>query len=375
MLRLAFVMPETSPRPIGGAKTIYRYADELAARGHRVALIHPRESLLASVRARLDRDPDVRSPESSSSVDRVAGDAVDGQAHPWYRSRPEVLDLIVPTLDEKWIQGEYDAVIATNQKLVARVQRYSPRMGRKIYFLLDYESYMLDDGVGRRLVRRTLRLDWPIIVRSLAAQNLVASVSNRPCHLLPGAIDTELFRVTIPIDSSERASIGFPARTERTKRTYDAVRAIELVRSRTRLPLGIWTFGYQRIENLPNWVTHHLAPDNQQLRELYNRSRMFLVPSEWEGFGQPGAEAMACGAALISTRNGGIETYATDRHSALLCPPRDPPRMAEAIIQLVQDDPLRKAIAREGARSIQRPTWRDAVVDLERLLTAATSSR
>ena len=48
---------------------------------------------------------------------------------------------------------------------------------------------------------------------------------------------------------------------------------------------------------------------------------------------------MACGAALISTRNGGIETYATDRHSALLCPPRDPPRMAEAIIQLVQSQP------------------------------------
>ena len=85
---------------------------------------------------------------------------------------------------------------------------------------------------------------------------------------------------------------------------------------------------------------------------------------------------MACGAALISTRNGGIETYATDRHSALLCPPRDPTRMAEAIIQLVPDETLsRQAIAREGARSIQRPTWRDAVVGLERLLTAATSSR
>ena len=77
-------------------------------------------------------------------------------------------------------------------------------------------------------------------------------MSSRPCHLLPGAINTELFRGTIPIDSSERASIGFPARTERTKRTYDAVRAIELVRSRIRLPLGIWCFGYQRIENLPS---------------------------------------------------------------------------------------------------------------------------
>ena len=152
MLRLAFVMPDVT-RPIGGAKTIYRYADELAARGHRVALIHPRESLLASVRARLDQNPDVpvsripppastASPATRSTARRIPGTAP-GQ---------EVLDLIVPTLHEKWIQGEYDAVIATNQKLVARVQRYSPRMGQKIYFLLDYESYMLGDDAGRRLL-------------------------------------------------------------------------------------------------------------------------------------------------------------------------------------------------------------------------------
>lgn len=36
-LRIAFVMAEASPRPVGGEKTVYRYADELAARGHYVA--------------------------------------------------------------------------------------------------------------------------------------------------------------------------------------------------------------------------------------------------------------------------------------------------------------------------------------------------
>jgi glycosyltransferase involved in cell wall biosynthesis len=374
MLRIAFVMAETSPRPIGGAKTIYRYADGLAARGHRVVLVHPRASLLASVRARLDQDPDIRSPGPSPG-DEGAGDAVPDQAHPWYHSRPEVGDLIVPTLDERWLPGTYDAVIATNQKLVARVQDYSPRMGRKLYFLLDYESYLLGDAAERRVARRSLRIDWPIMVRSLAAKTLVASVRDRPCHLLPGAIDTDRFRMTVPVDSHQRAAIGFPARTERTKRTYDAVRAIELVRSRVRPPPPVWSFGYQRIENLPDWVTHHLAPDDRRLRELYNRTKAFLVPSEWEGFGQPGAEAMACGAALVSTRNGGVEMYATDRRSALLCPPRDPPRMAEAVIALLEDDRLRQAIAREGARSIRRRTWPDAVVALERLLLAETSPR
>jgi glycosyltransferase involved in cell wall biosynthesis len=378
-LRIAFVIAEASPRPVGGAKTVYRYADELAARGHHVALVHPQESLLASVRARLDRDPEIQplgSSSASGSRDADAAGTEGGrQPHPWYKSRPDVLDLLLPRLEEKWITGHFDFVIATNQQVVAWVQGYSPRMGRKLYFLLDYESYLLGDSEERRRTRQTLKVDWPIMVRSPAVRRLVESVAGRPCHLVPGAIDTDVFYVTIPIESAERTLVGFPARTERTKRTYDAVRALELARAQLPSPIRGWCFGYERIGNLPPWITHHIAPDDQRLHELYKRSRIFLVPSEWEGFGQPGAEAMACGAALISTRNGGVEMYAEDRRSAILCPPRDPQAMAAAIIQLTRDDLLRQAIAHEGTLSLRGASWREAAIAFERLLMAEATDR
>lgn len=376
-LHIAFVMAEASPRPVGGAKTVYRYADELAARGHHVALVHPQESLLASVRARLDQDPEIHplgSGFDSGDAD-ATGTEAGRQPHPWYRSRPDVLDLLLPRLEERWITGHYDFVIATNQKVVAWVQDYSPRMGRKLYFLLDYESYLLGDREERRRTRHTLKIDWPIMVRSPAGWRLVESVAGRQCHVMPGAIDTDMFYVTIPIESAERTLVGFPARTERTKRTYDAVRALELARAQLPSPIRGWCFGYERIGNIPLWITHHLAPDDQRLRELYNRSRIFLVPSEWEGFGQPGAEAMACGAALISTRNGGVEMYAQDRRSAILCPPRDPQAMAAAIIQLTRDNHLRQAIAHQGTLSLRGASWREAVIAFERLLMAEITDR
>jgi glycosyltransferase involved in cell wall biosynthesis len=373
-LRIAFVMPQMSPNPIGGAKTVYIYADALAARGHQVTLVHPRESLLKAVRYRLDVDPE-REAKGGAHNDAdlaLAREIYESQAdpHPWFQSRPDVRNLVVESLAEECVGGPFDVTIVNNQRAVPLVQSYSRRMGRKIYFLQDYESYMLGEPAEREETRRTLHIDWSIVCTSLAGAQLLETVAGRACHLVRNAVDTGLFHPAIPIESDERTLIGFPARTEGTKRTYDAVRAAELARPHIPPHISFWCFGYERIPALPNWMTHHLAPDDIELAKLYNRSKLFLVPSEHEGFGRPGAEAMACGAALISARNGGVETYATDEETAILCPPREPARMAAAINRLMNDENLRRNIARKGAESIAGWSLDEAVIQFERMLVS-----
>jgi glycosyltransferase involved in cell wall biosynthesis len=295
--------------------------------------------------------------------------------HPWYQSRPDVRNLVVQSLAEEHVGGPYDVTIMNNRRAVPWAQSYSRRMGRKIYFLQDYESYMLGDSAEREEARRTLHFDLPMVCTSPASARLVESVAGRSCHLIRNAVDTGLFRPLIPPSSDERTLIGFPARAEGTKRTYDAVRAAELARPHLPPHVGFWCFGYERIPGLPAWITHHVAPDDSRLAELYNRSRLFLVPSEHEGFGRPGAEAMACGAALISSRNGGVETYATDGETAILCDPREPEQMAAAIRRLMSDEELRLGIARNGAESIARWSVDDAVIQFERLLMMEAAKR
>lgn len=371
VLRIAFIMPEASARPIGGAKAVYRYADELAAMGHSVAVVHPQTSLLASIRRRLDRDPGLfrnACPGSEEAIMHYGANSPRPDPHPWYRSRPEVMNLVVPDLAEESLPFTFDVVIATNFTTVPWIARYAPRFGRKIYFLLDYESYMLGTVSERAMTRRTLTIDWPIIVSSPAVRDFVESIVGRHCHLVSRAIDTELFQSDLSIDSPERTLIGFPARSERTKRTFDAVRALELAREGLGSIDDIWCFGYERLSALPPWVTQHVAPSDQELSSLYNHSRLFLVPSQWEGFGQPGAEAMACGAALISTRNGGIEAYAVDRESAILCSVGMPAEMAAAITLLTSDDDLRRKIARQGRDSMRCRVWTAAAAQFEELL-------
>jgi glycosyltransferase involved in cell wall biosynthesis len=374
-LRIAFIMPEAPPpTPIGAAKIIYRYADELTARGHRVMLLHPHESLLSSFRYRLDFDPDLvalsSAPRCEQPVAASSPNSTKESSVSWYHSNPEVRFLIVPTLAEEWLEGPYDVVIATNQRTVSWVEDYSEQMGRKLYFVQDYESYMLGDADEREATRNTLHIDWPIVGVSLAIRQLLLSIADRDCRIIPNAIDGDTFRVTVPVNSPQRTLIGFPARKERTKRTWDAVRALELARPHIRPDIQYWCFGYEQIPTIPDWITHHLAPNDDQLCELYNRTIAFLVPSEHEGFGLPGAEAMACGAALISTRNGGVATYARDRYSAILCPPLNPPQLAAALLRILQDRHLHNRIAYEGARSISVWTWPKAVREFESVLMA-----
>jgi glycosyltransferase involved in cell wall biosynthesis len=82
-----------------------------------------------------------------------------------------------------------------------------------------------------------------------------------------------------------------------------------------------------------------------------------VVPSVW-GDACPSAvaEGLASGAALVTTRVGGVPELVGDEQNALVVPPNDPEALAAAIATLARDEQLRVRIARLG---IQRA--RDAL--------------
>ena len=84
---------------------------------------------------------------------------------------------------------------------------------------------------------------------------------------------------------------------------------------------------------------------------------LFAMSSITEGLGTSLLDAMACSRAIVATEAGGIPEVVDPGVTGLLVPPRDPRRMAEAIIALLQDDTGRRQMGEAGfARVSERFT-------------------
>ncbi|MFJ7422531.1 glycosyltransferase family 4 protein [Streptomyces uncialis] len=99
-----------------------------------------------------------------------------------------------------------------------------------------------------------------------------------------------------------------------------------------------------------------------ELVDLVRSARIACVPSLYEGFSLPAAEAMATGTPLVATTGGAIpEVAGTDGETCLAVPPGDAGALAAALGRLLGDPELRARLGAAGrARVLARFTWAQA---------------
>lgn len=87
---------------------------------------------------------------------------------------------------------------------------------------------------------------------------------------------------------------------------------------------------------------------------VYVDSDVIVVPSlDFEGIPNVMLEAMAAGCPVVATTVGGATEVAVNEEHALLVPPCEPDRMAEAIVRLLHDKPLRDRLVVNARRRIE----------------------
>jgi glycosyltransferase involved in cell wall biosynthesis len=97
------------------------------------------------------------------------------------------------------------------------------------------------------------------------------------------------------------------------------------------------------------------------LVRLYCSAEIAVVPSLYEGFGFPAAEAMACELPVVCSTAGALPEVVGDDGAGILVPPRNAPALGQAIHRLLEDPDLRRQMGQAGRRRVTTLfTWETA---------------
>lgn len=352
-MRITIVLPGSSGNPTGGSRIVYEYANRLSRKGHRVCIVHAPVTRV---------DPDWKM--LGKALVRYPQRLLDRSYRPdrWFSVDPNVDVRWVPTLSARFIP-DADVVVATAWNTAEWVADYPKTKGRKFYFIQGYEVW---DAPAAR-VDATWKLPMRKIVIARWLQRMAQDLGEFATYV-PNAIDHQKFHVVIDPAKRESAKLAMLYHHQSWKGTEDGLRAIEILKAK-KPELQVTLFGVpKRPRSLAPWIEYYCNPEQNELRQLYNKASLFLAPSHSEGWGLPALEAMACGAAVVATDNAGHLEFAVDGENALLVKPRDTEAMTRALVRLMDDKSLRLSLAIAGTETAKNFTWERSVRRFEEAL-------
>jgi glycosyltransferase involved in cell wall biosynthesis len=107
-----------------------------------------------------------------------------------------------------------------------------------------------------------------------------------------------------------------------------------------------------------------------RLVELYREAWVFCLPSSYEGFGVPYAEAMACGAAVVATPNAGALEVLDGGRCGVVVEPAD---LGRALVELLSDAERRDELARRGRDRALAYDWERVVAAYDEIYREITA--
>jgi glycosyltransferase involved in cell wall biosynthesis len=344
----------TMTRPMGGAIPPYEIANAMRRLGHSVHVIHVGlndqitsladlqwiefEDGIEHVFPGADPGPDGNLPAKPREIDITPGHGL------------AALAAYLPEAD--FIAGYDDQLPSKHGLPFVFVQGYRPH------------SHALEDLVYQYPCPKVCVSKWLMDLgqaKGVPTEQLV-HVTNGLRH--------DKYRLVSPIET--RSLVISTAYHDHPQKGADDSLAVltEVRRHVPEMEAIVFSQVPPRQETAP-WMTVVTDPPQDFIvNEIYNRSRVFLCASRYEGFGFPSAEAMACGAALVTTANGGAAEYAFHRETALVNAPGDVRGLASSVLRLLRLDEQRIRLARNGMEFVRTHLdWDAGARKLEAFLT------
>lgn len=228
---------------------------------------------------------------------------------------------------------------------------------------LSRSPYQNFGRLYRRFVvpRAVRRADWIVAVSEATRQELVErlGVAGERVFVIPNSADRSWF--TLPVrDVAERKPALLCISGEAPSKNLErALQALALLEQRSALPPGftLWIAGVSAAHHSYFATRAHAAGVRSpiewlsflsltQLQERMQSAAIAFVPSLLEGFGRPVLEAMAAGTPCVAASIPSLKEVGGA--AARYCSPHEAPAMADALAEVLFDQPKRRAMQLAG---------------------------
>jgi glycosyltransferase involved in cell wall biosynthesis len=243
--------------------------------------------------------------------------------------------------------------------------------------------------LGRFGATQTDYLDWStafalkaahkvITISEFSRQELISVYQADPAKIavVHNGYNNQIYRqldrsdaeATLRVNGITTPFIFYVGRLEKKKNISELIEAFALIKHhhpeiKHKLVLvGDASYGFDEVKYniseynlerevlMPGWIEEKSLPD------IYNAASAFIFPSNYEGFGIPLLQAMACGTPIAASDIAPVREVVAD--CAVLFDPNSPADMADKIFALISDQALQSKLSASGLARVNDFSWR-----------------
>ncbi|MBI4354498.1 MAG: glycosyltransferase family 4 protein [Candidatus Omnitrophica bacterium] len=244
--------------------------------------------------------------------------------------------------------------------LIPHLLRGYARHGMKIVGFI-HNNYELEMGSSddqacwkTYCVELERRLTLPRLATSVDGREAAERLGIPVQRVIPGGIDVQSFRPAPRRKAFDHLTVTLYCSLHPQKGQAVGLEALLAARAAQPTDRVRWCSLGHVLPGHEGLFDHHFGyVHGEAYVRALQETDVFIYPSLFDGFPAPPLQAMACGAAVITTWVEGVRDYVEDGTNGLVCQPGEPDALRAQIFRLLGDEALRERLRAHGRRTVE----------------------
>lgn len=327
----------------GGLRVIAAYGNNLLRLGHHVNVVYPFKKL--SMKRKLKNRVLSFGKKQTDHLDQFHGNLMGVEA---------VTDAAVPRAD---------IIVATSWETAEWIRDFPESAGVKHYLIQGYEIW----NAQIERVTDTFKLPFHKMVTSNWLKEIIEDTTNE--QDIPVLWNGKDFFMSESLGEGvvRPYDIGMVYSNIPNKNSGLGLQTILEV-AKVYPNLKVVMFGTHKPEiKFPINVDFYTKPEQEKIREIYMKTKIWLSTSRMEGFCLPALEAISLGSAVVSTNSFGVQDIINHGEDGFLVELTEEWKMKDYVIELMGSEEMRKKIQVNGLKKSEHFSWMKSSEKMEKI--------